>query len=1387
MAKRRIHRRNLVIFLIVLVAIVLVLVALLLIRRGSKDEMVAQLIEDARSLQKKGELGEAEVQVQEALRLKDDSMEAVLLLARLLEERNRLGEAMKTYERAARLGPEDPRVIFPLARLQSEREKFAELRATAATLREIAPEDPLGYVYQARCDRRVKDFESAVTALDKALKLDPENVSTVVDLGDVYLEMGDLESADTLLSNARVRLEPSARIVVLQAELAKKRKRDEKALGLYVEAGAFEGADVRVKLASLVGRAELGQTEAAIEGLRTLAGEYPARGKIRLALGALLMRQGEVDEALAAFEAVSDESKGPYLKALEAIVVVQLSSGRIESAKDALAKLEDIAGQHPQVMLLRARVLLRERKTQEAQAVLEQVVRKQGFPLDAHYFLGMTYLDRGLASKAREQFRAIGDHVDKRPGICQPMIGAMLALGDYEAAVARARGLLEADDSVETRLLLGLGLASLGQLEEAVELLEAARADAKTKVRALAGLANVAIRKGERAKASALLDEILAEDGDNIQVHVLKADMLFTAGKKEESAKAFQDLMARYPDSLRVALAYAGRFGREGEGEGFEELEKTVANPKSTPGQLRTVALFYRGRAKLDDAIRVARLAYERDENDVNSAKLLFDLLVLTQDVAGADTFVRSLGDSRELKAFKMLAAARIEIESVAGRHETAEKQLLEYMEDFPGDLDGKHFLGLVYLRQGRTEDAIAQFDEIIEKEPQRVETLVLLTRAYEQSREWPRAEALCEELLERFPTDSRLLSVLTQSQSMLGKQEEALATCRRLIETRPDAPSYRMRFAQMLLANKRAEEALERVRQWRKAGPDSSLLVALEADATLALGKLDDAIGVVKSAYEKSPEDFSTGLILSGLYARLGKPEEARETAETVLSRSPENPGVVRAVAKVYTDMGDPARAWELLHGTKDLWKDDLRAALEYSRAGLKTGNGEEVSKFLETLSVQRPNDPNVATMMGMLRGAQRRFEEAIEHFTKASRMQPDNAGLRYELSKCHLGLGERAAAERELELALALNPRLMPARLLYTTVLRQNRKVDEAIAVAEDILKDAPGREDVHVQLCEMLVLSGNVIDSAEAVKVAKARFPKAPWPYLMAAKMAVIAGKNDAAIAEIESAIKKFPESLRLHSELAGVLILVGRKEDAVKRVEEFAAKHDDSYAAHVTVGRFLERAGRIDEAEKKLLAVAERFELAQACGELGDFYKRRKDLESVVSSYEEGLKRFPGNGALMLGLAQGLMEMKETARANKVYRDLLAQNPRNALALNNLAWNLSQEDVDLSEAVELAGRAAKEAPGNTFILDTLGFIYLKRGEIDKAERIFRRCVSRQPEVPVFRFHLASALIERKANDEAMEQLTKALESEASFEGREEAERILDRLKKGLKPQV
>lgn len=83
---------------------------------------------------------------------------------------------------------------------------------------------------------------------------------------------------------------------------------------------------------------------------------------------------------------------------------------------------------------------------------------------------------------------------------------------------------------------------------------------------------------------------------------------------------------------------------------------------------------------------------------------------------------------------------------------------------------------------------------------------------------------------------------------------------------------------------------------------------------------------------------------------------------------------------------------------------------------------------------------------------------------------------------------------------------------------------------------------------------------------------------------------------------------------------------------------------------------------------------------------------------------------GTRALELG------EMKEGAEH---LEQAVKLNPTAAVAMNNLAWTLAnQEPVDLKRAESLAAQAVRNAPGNAQIRETRGQIYAKQGRWKEA---------------------------------------------------------------------
>lgn len=72
----------------------------------------------------------------------------------------------------------------------------------------------------------------------------------------------------------------------------------------------------------------------------------------------------------------------------------------------------------------------------------------------------------------------------------------------------------------------------------------------------------------------------------------------------------------------------------------------------------------------------------------------------------------------------------------------------------------------------------------------------------------------------------------------------------------------------------------------------------------------------------------------------------------------------------------------------------------------------------------------------------------------------------------------------------------------------------------------------------------------------------------------------------------------------------------------------------------------------------------------------------------------------------------------AECERLYREMIDANPDRAMGYNNLAWFYVTHDRELDEALKLARKAVELAPDTDAYIDTLGEIYFRQGDYDKA---------------------------------------------------------------------
>ena len=187
-------------------------------------------------------------------------------------------------------------------------------------------------------------------------------------------------------------------------------------------------------------------------------------------------------------------------------------------------------------------------------------------------------------------------------------------------------------------------------------------------------------------------------------------------------------------------------------------------------------------------------------------------------------------------------------------------------------------------------------------------------------------------------------------------------------------------------------------------------------------------------------------------------------------------------------------------------------------------------------------------------------------------------------------------------------------------------------------------------------------------------------------------------------------------------------------------------------------------------------------SQARGEvylkLGETYRRKGDIGNSVAALYKAREALPDSSMVASTLALSLDANGRRQEATQAYEQAIKLDPRNAIALNNLAFLLAENGGDLDQALTYAQRAEQMMPSMNEVSDTLGWIYLKKNLSDNAMDIFERLCQRVPDNSTYRYHLGLALSQKGDKPRAIKELQQALRSNPS---KEEEGKIRDLISK------
>jgi putative PEP-CTERM system TPR-repeat lipoprotein len=320
----------------------------------------------------------------------------------------------------------------------------------------------------------------------------------------------------------------------------------------------------------------------------------------------------------------------------------------------------------------------------------------------------------------------------------------------------------------------------------------------------------------------------------------------------------------------------------------------------------------------------------------------------------------------------------------------------------------------------------------------------------------------------------------------------------------------------------------------------------------------------------------------------------------------------------------------------------------------------------------------------------------------------------------------------------AVKASPAQPEPRLLYVEHLLRMGDAQAALIVAQDGIAALPGHNDLLSALGRAQLAAG---DARQAVGTFGQLATKNPAEAIHQLRLAEAHVQNKdlgAARAALRKAVEIEPESLAAKRGLAALALQQERPDEArviAREIQKSRPREASGYQLEGDVERQQRNWPGAVAAYRKAFAIARGTDLAIRLHQSLFAGGQRAEADRLVAEWQ---KENPKDFGFSYYLGDLAMSRADFASGEKHYRAVLDVQPRNALALNNVAWLMAKQGK--TGAVPLAEQANQILPNRPQLMDTLATALAAEGEVKRAIDVQKRALQIDRNDPNLRLNLA-----------------------------------------------
>jgi tetratricopeptide (TPR) repeat protein len=387
----------------------------------------------------------------------------------------------------------------------------------------------------------------------------------------------------------------------------------------------------------------------------------------------------------------------------------------------------------------------------------------------------------------------------------------------------------------------------------------------------------------------------------------------------------------------------------------------------------------------------------------------------------------------------------------------------------------------------------------------------------------------------------------------------------------------------------------------------------------------------------------------------------------------------------------------------------------------------------IVEQLAAKYPDSPEARMAVARAAAAAGDDGVAVSEARAALKLRPDWEAPAL-LAAAVLSKSAPAEATIELKKFIAANPKSVEAQLAYARSLYGEKKYAEALAEFQRMERASPGNPDVLYPLA-LLALDARDYANAET--------------YFKKLLSADVRDRNPVYLylGQAAEEQKKYAQARDWWRE-------IGRGEQYLP--------------AQARIAQSFAKEGKIEEARTFLHSVVatnnqQRVQMILAEAQiLRDANQNREAFDLL----EKSLEKLPNHPDLLYESAMTAEKLSKLDVQETQLKKLIQLKPDYAHAYNALGYSLADRNERLTEARDLIEKALKIAPDDAAIIDSMGWVMYRLGDLPRAVELLKRAYEARPDAEIAA-HLGEVLwqMNRKAEADRVwrEALAKAPDDE------------------------